>query len=331
MPSRIRKTQPSDNIPQGSFKYSPLRALRIQYIGFLKSLFSLMDAGCWKWQPDDSSEIVITDQHPIRTENIGARPAVTVTRGAVQFYTLGLDDMLDYKFETAKKRKTVLVPGVMTINCCSRNEIESEELAWLIAEHMWLLREQLMGSAKFFEIGRQPSISPATSAEGIVAGDGGEEWYCTSVSSPFQFPRMSQVTPLGDRILENLNMCLNVETLRVLSQDPRVAAMNQGGVPTSPTHAAEYPVAQVLAAPDPYTPASDAGGRSPHFGAARRGQLSKAAHPLDPAVEVTLRPTQGNRPGLRPPAMGGRALPIASTSVKESGQAAAGLMQPSKV
>jgi hypothetical protein len=257
------------------------------YVGFCQGLFAAAPPGSYRWTPAlEDSEIVITDESPVHVDSVGKRPAISFTRGPVQSYSLGLDDMLVYDQETGKKTKSILVPGTMSINVCSRNDIESERLAWIIAEQLWLHREMLM-KAGFFEIGRQFVVGSPSPAGSIVAGDSGDEWVVTTVSSPFQFYRTSQITPLGRQILSGIN-------LQFSSSSPLV---NPQG-PVASTNGAD-PAANI---------SSSAPGVEPPM----------VPHPLNPAQMVTVTSTRPNAPALRPPSIGGRVLPIGSTAVEQS-------------
>lgn len=304
MPSKVTETSPLDLTPEHSFKYDPLRMVRALYTSFAKGLFAAAPVGSYHWTPDEVSEIYISSETPIRADKVGKRPAISFTRGPVSFYSLGFDDMLRFNFTTGRKTKTVLVPGVMSINCCSRNYLESERLAWILAEHMWLLRELLMKKG-FFEIGRQPQISSPSPAGSIVANAGSDEWFCTTIQSPFQFPRMSQFTPLNKQILNNVELQFQTETQNIASPGPNPS-----------TH--EYPVNLHECPPPPYSPASDAQGGTPDPAGIRVAKPYKVPHPLNPAKTVIIRSVSPYRQGIRPASMGGRVLPIADPCVKES-------------
>lgn len=318
MPSKVTETSPLGLIPEHSFKYDPLRMVRALYISFAKGLFAAAPVGCYHWTPDEVSEIYISSETPIRADKVGKRPAISYTRGPVSFYSLGMDDMLRFNFATGKKTKTVLVPGVMSINCCSRNYLESERLAWIVAEHMWLLRELLMKKG-FFEIGRQPQISSPSPAGSIVANAGSDEWFCTTIQSPFQFPRMSQFTPLNKMILDNIELEFHTEAVKVLSGGQGLAGQaGQGGIggPNPSTH--ERPLNLHECAPPAFSPASDAHGGTPDPAGTGPKGPPKVPHPLDPAKMVVVRSVSPYRQGIRPASMGGRVLPIADPCVKES-------------
>lgn len=286
MPSKIRQSSGQGEFPQSSFKYSPLEQVRTLYVGFCQGLFAAAPRGTYHWDPSlEQTEIIITDENPINVEVVGMRPAISFSRGPVQSYSLGNDDMLTYDMATGKKQKSILVPGTMSVNCCSRSDLESERLAWIVAEQLWLHREMLM-RAGFFEIGRQFIVGAPSTAGSIVAGDSADEWYATTISSPFQFYRTSQITPLGQHILEGVTLQLSATRPLVQEQGP-VATTGSGTTQKVTTSAP--------------------GVSSP-----------RVPHPLNPAQMVTVTSSRPYGPALRPASIGGRAIPIRSIDVEES-------------
>lgn len=312
MPTKPTRVNPHGQFPQSSFKDDPLTQLRMLYVAFVQGLFAAAPPGNYHWSSDNErTEIYIVGEGAINSDTIGARPAISFTRGPVQFYSLGQDDMLSFQFDTGQKTKGVLIPGVMSINCVSRNTLECDKIAFVVAEHIWLLRERLIGSDLFFEIGRQPQISSPSPAEGIVAGDNAEGWYATVVSSPFQFPRMSQYTPLNQAIVQSIELQIRTQLLKTREQQTGGPAMSHNGV--------EVPVHLCIDGPPAFDPlASDARGRTPDPAGRLPPPPTYAPHPLDPTRQVRVRTIHPFRPGLRPPSMGGRAIPIAECAVEES-------------
>lgn len=306
MPGRVIETSPRGAIPDSSFKYTPLQHVRVLFASFVQGLFFGAPRGCYHWEPSlEESDIVITDENPIHIDTVGVRPAITFTRGPIQFFSLGLDDMMSYDFQTENKKKSVLVPGTMTINCCSKNDLESELIAWIIAEHLWLLRHLLMREG-FFEIGRQLVTGAPSPAGSIVTGDGAKEWYCTSISCPFQFARTSQFTPLNQIAINNIQMALRTGA----------RSFPQQGIPAE---GHEVPRNINLCFPPSFAPnASDAHGATPDPANGEQEVLPIVPHPLNPSQKVVVRTVNRNKPGLRPASMGGRVLPISERCVEES-------------
>lgn len=306
MPSKLPTTSPTGAIQDDSFKYSPLEHVVELFVGFFQGLFQASPEGAYHWMAnDETTEIYISDENPLRGDSIGARPAISCTRGPVQFFSLGLDDMLAYDQRTGTKQKSVLVPGTMTVNCCSRVAAESTRIAWICAEQLWLHRELLM-KAGFFEIGRAPAIGAATAAGSIVVADQGDEWYVTPVTCPFQFYRTSQTSPLGQQIIKNVQIALRAKLQAVGCNAPATS----GGV--------DLPVNIQGCPPASFAPAaSDAYGGTPNPGYAPR-LLPTVPHPLNPGQMVVVRSSKPNCAAVRPAGMGGRSIPIASTVVEES-------------
>ena len=314
MSSKLPTTQPAGAFPEDSFKYSPLEHVRTLFVAFCQGLFAAAPRGAYNWDPNNElSEIYISNENPMHDETIGQRPAISVTRAPVQFYSLGLDDMLAYDFETGTKRKSVLVPGTAIINCCSRVELEAERIAWICGEELWLHREMLMAQG-FFEIGRQPSFDAPSPAGSLIAGDSGTEWYVVAVSCPFQFYRTSQVSPLNKRIIQNIGLSITSRLRDVKRQMLRTGghggAPSYEGVDPPFSEEGQFPPSFFPGAPDVYGATAIAGSNAP--------ELPRVPHPLNPAQTVIVRPHRPNQPGVRPASIGGRAIPIATPAVEQS-------------
>ena len=302
MPSKVTETQP---LPDGSFKESPLERVRTLFIGFVQGLFYAAPPGAYHWEPDSTSEIFISDESPIHVDRLGVRPAVSFTRGPVQFYSLGLDDMLTYNPETGSKQKSVLVPGTMTINCVSRVMLESERLAWIIAEQLWAHRELLMKEG-FFEVGRTPMIGAPSPAGSVVMNDSADEYIVTTVTCPYQFYRTTSITPLGKKIVGSLTMMMRART-------PATAVSSGPASYAGP----EYPFVARGCLPPSFSSASDALGGTPTPGVDPH-KLPVVPHPLNPAQLVVVRAVRPNCSSLKPPSIRGRTIPLTETCVPES-------------
>lgn len=307
MPSKVHETRASSGFP-GSFRNTPLFAIRKVFVRFCQGLFAAAPPGCWHWTDEEgseNSEIFISDESPIQPEKVGQRPAISFTRGPVQFYSLGMDDLLFYRQDIDKKTKSVLVPGTMSINCMSRVDIEADNIAWVVGEHMWALRDLLIGNHLFFEIGRQLVIEPPTPAGSLVADDQGDGWFVSTVAMPFQFHRTTSRTPLGKEIVRSVELSLNTQNKPVRSLGP-------------PLQSHEYPVGVQNCFPDTFAPdASDVHG-SPDPAGLKPRFLPKQPHPLNPAKIVVVRTVYPSRQGLRTRVQRPAPVPISDPCVKES-------------
>lgn len=298
MVASIPETRALSAFPGSSFKYGPLMHVRYLFIRFCQGLFHAAPENCYHWVEDQhTTEIFIADEETLNPEVIAKRPGISFTRGPVQFYSLGIDDMQEYDFSLDKKTKGVLIPGTMTINCCSRVPIESEHIAWVVAEHLWLLRH-LMMRAGFFEIARGIQVGAPSAAGSIIAQDRGEEFTCTPVSVPFQFARTSSYTPLGKEIVNNIDMNLRVRRgLPIQSLGPAQAGH-------------EYPMGVYTCQPESFAPnAADL---------QRDEDLPKIPHPLNPAKTVRVRVVRPHRAGTRLIQRQGATIPIVRPCVEQS-------------
>lgn len=288
MPSKVHETRTSGNgFPGSSFKYTPLRHVRVLLASFLQGLFAEAPPGQYRWSSDDQqTEIIIRDENPINVEVVGKRPSITFTIGTVQFYSLGMDDMYSYDATIDRKVKIINVPGTMNINVCSRSDIEAHDLAWVVAEHIWLLRELLL-KAGFFEIGRNIVIGSPSPAGSIVTNDNSREWFCSTVSVPWQFTRKSAFTNLGDQIVRNIE-------LSVAARSPHLIDEGRGGPALA---SAELPVHVTRQFPPSFAPgASDVYGKSPDPAGTRTYSLPLVPHPLNPSQLVVVKTVRPYRP-----------------------------------
>lgn len=299
---------PTPEIPS-NFKYTPMEALRTTFVGFLQGLFHQAENGCYHWEPDEhDTEIVIQDEGPVKEEVLTKRPVITIVRGPMQFSTLGLDDMEHYDSDIDRKTKSVIVSGTMTINCCSRVSLESEKIAWISMEHIWLLRQELIGNNLLFDTGRAPQLGSPSPAGSIVADGKGDEFICTPIMMPVQFIRQSSFQPLGAPAVQDIIHRISVSIPRIR----QTGCSPQGH---------EYPASLQTCPPGSFYPgASDAFGKTPVPGGAP-DRLPKVPHPLNPAVEVVVKRIRPCRSGVRGfTNLGAGAVPIPSPCVEESEQ-----------
>jgi len=300
---------PGANTPDlfpGSFKYTPMEALRNLFVGFLQGLFNAAPPGSYHWDPDPSTtDIIIQDEAPVKDETMQKRPLITLTRGPIQFYSFGMDDLLKYDADIDRKVKSILVPGTMTVNCISRVALEAENIAWIVGEHLWLLRDLLIRHG-LFDTGRQIQMGSPSPAGSLIADDNGDTWTVVPVSVPFQFVRTSAFTPLGKEIVQSIETRFNLGRHR---EAP-------GGPPPVGSH--EHNLSIHTCPPPALTSAPDARGATASMGA-KQSFLPKQRHPLDPAREVFVRTVRPYQPGLRPYVdLRPGAVPIPNPCMEES-------------
>ena len=289
-------------------RYNPLRFIREAYVRFIQGLFSAAPKGWYHWElSNEETDIIITDENPIKIDTLGKRPCITCTRAPVALYTLGLDDMLSYDMATGARRKSVLIPGTMTVNCCSRVPLEAEQLAWIVSENLWMLRDVLRQWG-FYDVGRNLAIGAPSPAGSIVSNDSGDEWYVVSITSPFQIARISQVTPLNQKIADAVRSTLITGPQTRMSQ----------GIPYTDKPELPYEIDKMMPIDTDLPPIGGRVNEQYHTTSASSHSVIVCAHPLNPAQQVTIRAAKPGDPAVRPISMNGRAIPIRGTPVKQS-------------
>lgn len=196
---------------QPSWGENPLLQVRKTVLAFLQGLFEQADAGCFQWHENlETTEIVITDESPIRLDVVGRRPAISIVRAPGAFGQTSLDEMRSRSFATGHRRHTDLFSSTMSVNCCSREPLESEYLAWIVTQHIWLLRRLMIKGTDIHDIGRGCQIGSPSPAGSIVAGDTEGEWICTSVSVPFFIQVAGEVTPQKQTLVKAIETRIGV-------------------------------------------------------------------------------------------------------------------------
>ena len=285
MPSRVNRTSPvpydqRDVDSLQMMRSSPILYLRTVLIQFVQGLFWYMPRGYYHWEPNIAeSEIVITDESPLKVKEYGTRPGITITRAPVVFNSLGLDDMVSHNMATGSKKKSVIVPGNMAINCMSREMLESEWMAFFVAEHLWLLRDVLQRKS-IYQIGQNIGVGAPSPAGSLVAADQGDEWIATTAAVPFQLVRTGVVTPLGQKVARAIEMSIQ--------QRQPAGSSSSGGTEEESAHSGTFQPSYVAKG-----------------GAWRLAQ---------PGVEVEQRVNKG----LHPPRIRGRTIPLGGSGMGES-------------
>jgi hypothetical protein len=168
------------------------------FIAFLQTIFEARDPGCYRWLPEISeTELVITEENPIRLEATEQRPSIIAVLGPTRFNGSSLDDMVGISIKNAQERHTDLVPGNMSLHCLSRVRQEARFIAWQCARMIWILRKIFCVETLFHEVGRNNQIGSVTPAGELVVGDTEGEWLACTVTCPFFLQWSDTVTPLA--------------------------------------------------------------------------------------------------------------------------------------
>lgn len=207
-------TQSAISVPSSSlvnWAEQPLLLIRKICLSFMQGLFAQAEPGSFHWEPNlEETELVITDESPIKLDVVGKRPCISTVRGTVAWGKTSIDEMQSSNLATDQRQHTDLVSGTMTINCCSRESLESEYIAWIVANHSWLLRRLVIKHTPVHEFGRGQVVGAPSPAGAIVSGDSEGSWICTPIQIPFFLQISGKVTPLNLTMLRGIEANLNL-------------------------------------------------------------------------------------------------------------------------
>lgn len=122
------------------------------------------------------------------------------------FQGVGIGDHAYVDQATGAYVKMDMIPTTTTVSVLSRIPMEAEQLAWFIAEHMWLLRLELMKGNNFIMyMGQRPQIGPPSPAGSLVGGpDTESDWIVVQVSMPVHLQHMAVAMPLNKKIISGI-------------------------------------------------------------------------------------------------------------------------------
>lgn len=213
--------------------YPPTYQLIRHVISFLKWRFSKLPAGAYQWKPETESspdqagsEVFISADTPINPQQVGQRPAITVSRGGASFQGVGQGDWAFTDFATGSKVRMDIIPTMLIINVLSKLPVEAEKLAWFCLEQIWTFREEITKTEPcIFNLGAKPSIMPPSPAGALVESTD-FEWSVVVVSFPTYLQHSTSKLPLNQKIVGGVTV-------------------NGGVIPQATAIAAAIPAAQI--------------------------------------------------------------------------------------
>lgn len=168
-------------------------------IRFLQEYFALQTPGQGMFhfsrgEPDGplgptdevNTEVIITDAGALSTEVVEKRPAIVLSRGPFAYANTAMDNFLTQAEASDKRTHTDLLLGSFVINCISRNGLEAEKLALLVAKAIRIHRRRIQLSG-FFQIGQRIRIGSESPANALVAGDSEEDFIAVPVTFPVYY------------------------------------------------------------------------------------------------------------------------------------------------
>jgi len=191
----------------------PLYAVIRTYLAFLQSSFKQLPEGTHKWDAtEDQTEIIITDQAPVKIESVGRVPHIVSIRGPVQSADLVMDHSQQQSMDGQQRTHRDMLPGSLTLNCIARDGVVAQRIAYIAYWFVKRFRRILLKHPLIHETGRQMMISGETSPGSLVAGDAEPGPIMVSVTVPFWVNEawLFEEEPDEDSILKEMELSLGV-------------------------------------------------------------------------------------------------------------------------
>ena len=143
---------------------------------------------------EENTEVIITDAGSLGTDVVEKRPAIILSRGPFAYANTAMDNFLGHVASTDKRTHTDLLTGSFVINCVSRNGLEAEKLALLVAKAIRVHRRRIQ-LAGFFQIGQRIRIGSESPANALVSGDAEEDFISVPVTFPVYYQETFSINP----------------------------------------------------------------------------------------------------------------------------------------
>lgn len=225
MSGKVQISSPRGSTISGWDDNPLLHIVRICLL-FTQQLFKEAPKGQLQWDPDDDyTNIIITDNTPLKVEVVQKMPAIVTVRSQVGWAGIGLDQLRELDLKTGTRIHTDMISGNMTFNCLSRSRNEAELIAWVLSDHLWALRYILL-KLGFHDIGQRIQVLPASPAGSIIQGDTEGEIINVPAVVPFHFQHTISVAERELTLLDQIEANINVQMSDVIR--PTEIAMEGG-------------------------------------------------------------------------------------------------------
>lgn len=231
----------SENGCISSWSESPLRHMVRLAVLFCQKLFQAAPRGYYHWEEDDQeTEVIFTREVPVDQETIHKRPVVAIVRSTAGWQGLGMDQLQSENAKTGQRTHVDMISGYLTFNCLAREGDESEQIAWLIANHMWLLRRVLL-KLGFHDIGQRFQIGGQGPPGQLVQGSSKSEIINVPAITSFQFSVSSTIVEEGSPIVAELEANIVASLPEAYRPTPARSSLSGTGLVLGSGLPVEYP------------------------------------------------------------------------------------------
>lgn len=186
------------------------------FLRFLQDFFYQMPAGqqppLFHFEPLDATkdlgepenyqtsevqtEIIITDAGSVNTESIEKRPVIVISRGPFAYGNTSMDRLQSIQTATDRRAYTDLLSGSFVFNCISRQGVEAERLAVIVARAIRYYHD-LLQKQGFFAVGAVIQVGVESPPGSLLSGDSTSDYVNVPVSAQVHYQESWVSTPVA--------------------------------------------------------------------------------------------------------------------------------------
>jgi len=186
------------------------------YVSFLRSIFRNWEQ--YRWDQDDAkSLVIITEEFPYRPTTQSKLPVVILNSSGGQWSGMAPSQVFHGNLFSSTKTPWVhadIIHCVSTIHCIGRSDVEASKLGWTVFKAIPILRLALQKLPGIGLVEHRVSISRPYDASQMIANSSQNDWWATTVQSPFQIHEKTTVIaqPAIQNILDDITSTLREST-----------------------------------------------------------------------------------------------------------------------
>jgi len=178
------------------------------FILFLREFFSTQDIYTYH-DNDDTTDIFIHDKNTINLEIQEFRPTIAVGRGPIRFRNSSIGQMANFNFFTGKKTYTDIADCEIRCECYSREGLEAEHLANLVAYAVQWTKDSIQKHYKIMvlkvvSIGEEQTIKRDSKYDLVVVPVSITMVKQMTWGSTPKSPKLRDILVTGEPTLENI-------------------------------------------------------------------------------------------------------------------------------
>lgn len=200
---------------RSSWEFNPVRHAYRTYLSFLQTVFHSMEGTAydqWSYNEDPKkTKLNISGRIPLDAEQVAARPTIIATKQGIASSGGTIGDMDYVDPFTGAITFIDEFRGTLAVYVLSQNDVEADNIAWLVRDLTWTMHRSLISNEGFHSIGRNIQVGDIMPPGSLI----NESTLRASIraiplSIPYSFKRRMRVTPTNARRLERLNLNVTV-------------------------------------------------------------------------------------------------------------------------